>query len=148
MSKTLPATCAAGIVTVEGVPVDADILSEGVGSSEGVVILDDEEATYIPKTSGDLDTTLDKLISALDQVKTGLDKTVEALGKCHDALSGLDTSAFLIGATGPGVVPVPGPPTQTANILGITTASTAVTSAATQLASIKTELQTLKSQLK
>ncbi len=133
MSKTLPATCAAGIVTALGVPIDADILSEGVGSSEGVVILDDEDATYIPKTSGDLDTTLDKLINALTQVKVALDETK----------SGLQTLAgknYLIAAT----AGVPDPAASTSWVSNITNLG----AASTAVASLKTELQTLKSQLK
>lgn len=127
MSKALPASCVGGIVTAGGVPVPAaDILSEGVGPSEGVLILDEDEAKYIAKTSPDLKATLEQLISALD-------KTVEALGKASSALTGLDTAGFLIAAT----AGVPSPPLQAANIAGITTASAEITAAKVQLTALK-----------
>lgn len=73
MSKALPASCVAGVVTAGGVPVlTADKLCEGVASSEGVLILDEDEATYIAKTSPDLKTTLTKLIAILTDLTTAL----------------------------------------------------------------------------
>ncbi len=73
MSKMLEASCVAGVVTAGGFPVPAaDILSEGVGSSTGVLILDEDEAKYIAKTSPDLKTTLTKLISILTDLTTAL----------------------------------------------------------------------------
>jgi hypothetical protein len=70
MSKILKATCAAGVVIAEDdeVPVDADILSEGVGDSEGLLILNKNKATYITSNASDL--------------KTDIEKTVDALTKC------------------------------------------------------------------
>ena len=37
MSRILEASCVDGKVTVEGLEIEATILSEGVGSSEGIV---------------------------------------------------------------------------------------------------------------
>jgi hypothetical protein len=73
MSKMLEATCVAGIVTADGVPVPtADILSEGVGASEGILILEEDEAKYLAKISPDLKSTLEKLSSVCDTIKSGL----------------------------------------------------------------------------
>lgn len=73
MSKSLEATCVLGVVTAEGVPVpSATVLSEGVGPSTGVLVLDDEKAFYLAKTSPDLKSTLEQVIAALTQVATSL----------------------------------------------------------------------------
>ncbi len=73
MSKILEASCALGIVTSEGVPVlTADILSEGVGSSSGVLILDEDLGTYITSNATDLKTTIEKLASSLNTIATAL----------------------------------------------------------------------------
>lgn len=85
MSKALSATCSNGEVTCEGVVIeDAEILSEGVGESEGVLLLEEGKQTYIAKTSPDLKTTLEKVIAALNHVVTGLN----AAGAALDGLSG------------------------------------------------------------
>jgi hypothetical protein len=71
--KTLDATCQAGVVTSSGVPVaGAQILSEGVGPSTGILLLDEDKFYYIPKTSPDLKTTIEKLISILTELTTSL----------------------------------------------------------------------------
>jgi hypothetical protein len=73
MSKMIDATCVGGVVTAEGVPVSvATILSEGVGASTGVLILDEAKTSYIAKTSPDLKTTLEKLSSALTAIASAL----------------------------------------------------------------------------
>ncbi len=73
MSKILEASCVAGVVSSEGKPVAGTvILSEGVGSSEGVLILEGGERFYISKTSPDLKTTIEKVASALGQIATAL----------------------------------------------------------------------------
>jgi hypothetical protein len=59
MPKALSASCIAGVVTVEGVPIPgAVILSEGVSSSTGYVIIDEADIYYVAKTSPDLKTTI------------------------------------------------------------------------------------------
>src|SRR4051812_40719772 len=73
MSRVLEATCVAGVVTADGVLVPAaDILSEGVAASEGVLILDEDRAKYLAKTSSDLKSTLDKIATALTTLVTAL----------------------------------------------------------------------------
>lgn len=133
----LEASCVGGVVTADGVPVVAAVpLSQGIGQSSGVLLLDGDNAAYLADTSPDLDATLQQIISALD-------KTVTALGKCHDALSSIDGAGYVIavipgsgGASG-----TPSPPVAASAIAGITTASADITAA-------KTQLQTLKAQLK
>jgi len=62
MSKILDATCTGNIVTCEGLPVkDVIILSEGVGESSGVLIMQGGKLYYVAKTTPDLKVTLDKI---------------------------------------------------------------------------------------
>lgn len=69
MSKVLAATCAAGVVLIDGLPCPtAEILAEGVGPSTGVVILDEDRAYYLPITSPDLSATLTQVVAALDSI--------------------------------------------------------------------------------
>lgn len=80
MSKMLEASCVGGIVTAGGIPVPAaDILSEGVGASTGVLILDEDEAKYLAKISPDLKTTLEKLSSVCDTIKSAL-QAIDSIG--------------------------------------------------------------------
>lgn len=147
MSKVLKATCLQGQVMAgePSLPLPgAVILSEGVGQSEGVAVLDETQAYYLANITPDLETTLEKLISALSQVKTGLDKAVAALGKAQSALTSLDTNGFLIAAD----AGVPSPPVAASDISGIATESSAITSAANQIETIKGELETLKGALR
>jgi hypothetical protein len=86
MSKVLRATCADGKVTALGTEVPAArILSEGIAASEGVLVLDEERADYIAKTSVDLKVTLEKIVDALSQISA--------------ALNTLNGAGFLIGAS-------------------------------------------------
>jgi hypothetical protein len=78
MAKALQGSCIGGVVSVGSLPVPGTkILSEGVGPSDGLVVIDNEECTYVPKTSGDLKTTLDKITQALGQVISAL-TTIDA----------------------------------------------------------------------
>lgn len=80
-------------------------MSEGVGQSAGVVVLDESRAYYLAKTSEDLKTTLDKVIAAL--------------GKVASAIQALDTNGFLIAAD----AGVPSGPVAAADIAEINTIS-------------------------
>lgn len=105
MSKVLDATCENGEVTAEGIAVEGvEILSEGVGASSGIIILDEDKGTYIPKTSPDLKDTLEQVIEALNQVVT----VFTSIGA---------------GMTGPTTAP---PPTLATDLLVITNAATAL----------------------
>lgn len=120
MSKALQATCVAGIVIADSVPVPvATILSQGVGSSSGVLILDDDKATYIAKTTPDLETTLTKLISVLTELTS--------------ALTSIDTKVLVTTCPAGAGTTVP-LPLAASNI--------------TALTALKTELTTLKGMLK
>ncbi len=61
MSKVLPASCENNIVTVEGQTVEATILSQGTKASEGVVVLEESEATYLTSNATDLVLIIQKL---------------------------------------------------------------------------------------
>jgi hypothetical protein len=103
MSKVIEATCVGGVVTAEAVPVeDAVILSEGEGSSEGILVMQDDKQYYLAKTSEDLKATLDEVITALNQLVT----VITAIGA---------------GMTGPTTAP---PPTLATDLLTITNAAT------------------------
>lgn len=93
MSKILNATCQGKIVKVDGTAVpDAAILSEGEGSSVGVLVLDDGRKVYITSSALDLKETLQKVSDALSQVAT--------------ALTSLDSKP--VGGTGSAPVPTVG----------------------------------------
>lgn len=76
----LEASCVGGIVTSGGIPVaEAEILSEGIGPSTGVLIIHEDRAFYIAKTSPDLKSAIEHTISGLNGSATGLTSTVAAL---------------------------------------------------------------------
>lgn len=76
MSKILDATCSGKAVTYNGALIDAEILSEGVGASEGLLLLEKDKATYITSNATDLKTTLEKVADAL----TKIGETLTAIG--------------------------------------------------------------------
>jgi hypothetical protein len=127
MSKMLPATCAGGIVTAEGVPVPAaEILSKGTGPSSGILILDEDKAYYVAQTSPDLDAALAQVITALGQAVTALQQTA------------LTFTATFAGMTGPTTAP---PPTGPAGVVAIGVAVAAITAAQVQLQTLKEVLK-------
>lgn len=73
MPKVIEATCVAGIVTAGGAPlVGAVILSQGVGPSTGIAIIDQEKIYYVAKTTPDVKSVLEKLISTITELTTVL----------------------------------------------------------------------------
>lgn len=112
MAKVLQATCENGQVTCQGQEIDATILSEGVGSSSGIVVIDEYNVYYVATTSPDLETTLTKTISAIQKIAT----TLTAIGA---------------GMTGPTTAP---PPTLAADV-------TEINGYATDLETLKGELK-------
>lgn len=107
MSKVLNATCSAGIVLVDGTPIEnVEILSEGVGPSEGILILDGEKSYYVPKSVEDIASTLGHLSDALE--------------KLIDALTIHDTAGFLVAG------PTPSPPLITTQITALGVVKTQV----------------------
>lgn len=125
MSKILSATCQAGIVTADGVPVPgAVILGEGVGASSGALILDEARKVYVPKTSPDLKTTLEKVIDALGATKDGLDATASGLT-----------------ALAPVADPIAGPAAIISTLVSLTAASVGIAGAKTALEALKDALK-------
>ena len=71
MSKMLEATCVAGVVTSDGVPVPAaEILSEGVKASEGILLLEGDKAKYVTSNASDIKDLISSLEGILDQTIT------------------------------------------------------------------------------
>ena len=97
MSRILDARCTAQIVTVEGLPVEAIVLTQGMGSSEGVALIDKEKVVYLTSNSDDIKETLVK-------VKTAILKIGELL------------TAIGAGMTGPTTAPPPMLPTGVAEL--------------------------------
>lgn len=76
--RVLSASCVIGQVTCGAALVpDVTILSEGVASSEGYLIIDQDRMFYVAKTTPDLATTLDKISTALGQIASAL-TTIDA----------------------------------------------------------------------
>lgn len=123
MSKIVEATCESGVVKVMGLTIsDAVIYSKGVANSTGVLIIDGAQSFYLASSALDLETTLTKLITALDKTSMAFIKV------------GTTLTAIGAGMTGPTTAP---PPTLVSDVLDIN-------AKATDIATAKTELTTLK----
>lgn len=73
MSKILEATCENGQVTAEGAQVPgATVLSEGVGASEGALLMEGDKKLYVTSNATDLKTTIEKVIAAINKIGTTL----------------------------------------------------------------------------
>lgn len=126
MAKVLNASCVGGVVSAEGVSVpNAVILSEGVGASAGVLILDGPRAYYAARTTPDLETTLENLILALDQVKSALDSAASALTTIDNKPAGT----------------LPPSPAAGADIAGITSAGEEIAAASGDLDALRDYLR-------
>jgi hypothetical protein len=142
MSKILEASCENGVVTAEGVVVpNAEILSSGIGASQGTLILDGDKAWYLPKASSNLETTLTQTISALSQIKIGLDKVASALPQLKNGALVGATAAEALGAAGAVAAANMAMAFVDADVTAISTASSGVEAA-------KEELQELEGELK
>lgn len=105
MSKALEASCVAGVVTADGFPVlTAEILSDGTGASDGVLLMDEDKQFYIADTTPDLESTLEKISSHLQTIQGTLTTIASAL------------TAIGAGMTGPTTAPPPTLPTSVASI--------------------------------
>lgn len=92
MSKILSATCEAGTVTVEGQTVMAEVLSQGTKSSEGVLILEGEEALYLPSSALDIKELIESLNTIIQQIviiTTSLDSVTTSPGTAAAAIAQL-----------------------------------------------------------
>jgi hypothetical protein len=69
MPRAIAATCENGVVTAEGVVVPGTvILSQGVGPSSGILVIDEDKKYFVAKTSPDVDATLESVIDALEAI--------------------------------------------------------------------------------
>lgn len=76
LNKVLSAQCLNQIIRVNNVMIDAEILSEGIKASDGIVLIDKENSYYIPSNASDIKDTialLNTLLSQVVTVLTGLD---------------------------------------------------------------------------
>jgi hypothetical protein len=107
MNRVIEASCSASIVQADGVPVPgATILSEGIGQSEGIAIIQGDKVYYVNSSAADLKTTIEKLVDVLTQL-TG-------------ALTAIDAKPT--GGAGSAVVPV-----AAANVVSLTAISAQLT---------------------
>lgn len=80
MSKILDASCTGSVVTCEGKPVpSAIILSEGLGPSTGILIMQNGKQYYVSKTTPDvkevitqLNDLIPKLLTAFTSIASGM----------------------------------------------------------------------------
>ncbi len=94
MSKAIAATCVAGIVTADGLPVPtAEKLSEGVAASTGVLVMQGQSQFYVAKTSGDLKTVITQLNTILTNLVTVLTAHDSSLGSTQTATIALIAAA-------------------------------------------------------
>jgi hypothetical protein len=70
MLKLLEASCVGKAVTCESVPItDATILSEGNGSSTGLMLLQQDKSYYVTSSAADLKTVIQAIIDILTQIQ-------------------------------------------------------------------------------
>lgn len=121
----LSATCVDGKVTSEGVEVPGTtILSEGVGSSSGVLILDENARSYLAKISPDLKTDIEKTVDGLTGAASGI----------TNASSGLTSLAILVD-------PIAGPLAILSAVAGMTAAVASINAAISALNTLKGNLK-------
>ena len=101
MSKVLAASCEAGVVTCEGkVIAGAEILCEGIESSEGVLIIDQEKSYYLANTQPDLKEVIEALsvgLRVLDEIGAALNPVTVSPGSAAALINQLTvlTTAFV-----------------------------------------------------
>jgi hypothetical protein len=140
LSKILEATCVGGVVKVGALPVlDAVILSKGIGSSSGVLLMEGDKKTYVAKTSPDLGSTLEKLEAILTQLTTSLSEISTALTSAATAFTATQA------VTGPSWVP---PVALGTSAAVIAAQVSLLTADGVALTAIKAEITLLKESLK
>lgn len=98
MSKIRKASCVSDIVSIDSkVVIGAEIFSDGMGESEGLLIQDEVNTFYFASNASDIKTLLTKLI--------------DIVGKTNAILTNIG-----LGMTGPTTAP---PPTLAADLLAI-----------------------------
>jgi hypothetical protein len=127
VSKVLAATCVAGIVKVGALVVPAaEVLSEGVASSSGIVILDEDKAYYVAENSPDLKSTIEKVIDSLEDLASVLNTIATTL------------TSIGAGMTGPTTAP---PPTLAVNVATIISKAAEITASRAELLALKGALK-------
>ena len=96
MSKILPATCQANVVTIEShVIAPSGILSEGVKASEGLALIEKDSVTYITSNASDIKdliTNIGDVLTKITTALTGIDAVTTTPGS-NAALITLITTA-------------------------------------------------------
>jgi len=127
VSNAVAATVQSGVVKVGTLSVsDAIILSEGLGNSSGLLIMQGGVSYYLTKNSPDLKSTIEKTMDALEDLASVLNTIATTL------------TSIGAGMTGPTTAP---PPTLAADVASIV-------SKATEITATRTALNTLKGALK
>ncbi len=103
MPRIFQATCTpTKTVKIGDLTVEATVLSEGTKSSSGLVLLDDEQATYVTSSASDLKATITSLETILGQViaiLTTLDGLTTSPGTAAAAITALTNAKVNFGAT-------------------------------------------------
>jgi hypothetical protein len=91
LARIFDASCAAGIVTVEGKPVvPVTILSEGVKPSTGVALLQGNKLSYLTSNASDIKDLIQNMSAILDQIVlalTGIDAVTTVPGSNAAAIA-------------------------------------------------------------
>lgn len=127
MAKALSATCSGGVVKVGNLTIPGvTVLSEGVGESSGLLIIEVDEPTYIALTTPDLKSTIEKAMDALEDVASVLNKIATTF------------TSIGAGMTGPTTAP---PGTLAADVATIVSKATEITATRTALGTLKGALK-------
>ncbi len=104
MSKILDASCVAGIVTVDSLPIpSANILSQGVKASTGKLLMDEEKADYFTSNATDIADLISNIGTVVDQIVlalTALDAVTVSPGSATAAITLVTTLKATLVAQG------------------------------------------------
>ncbi len=93
MAKVIDASCVDGVVTALGLQLpDVEILSEGEGSSVGIVIIDVDKSYYVASNALDIKAlleSLDEIIGKVVEIATSLDAVTVSPGTAASAIAQL-----------------------------------------------------------
>lgn len=69
MSRAIQASCAAGVVKVNALPIaGATILSQGVKASTGLLHLESDKATYVTSNASDIHDLISSVCAIIDKI--------------------------------------------------------------------------------
>jgi hypothetical protein len=67
--KMVEASCVAGVVSLEGIPVPAaEFFSEGVAQSDGIALMQGERVVYLNSNASDLKESIEQCVSILQSI--------------------------------------------------------------------------------